>query len=133
MNAIMPQQIHSQSHLKRIAHIREAECIGCTKCLLACPFDAIIGGAKQLHTVLDAECTGCGLCVEPCPVDCIDLLPVKKSLYDPVRAQQRLEARNRRVGALRARQAAPLQRQDLKNEIQAAVARAKAKKQDLNP
>jgi len=57
-----------------VAYIREDECIGCTKCILACPVDAILGAAKQMHTVIVSECTGCDLCVEPCPVDCIDLL-----------------------------------------------------------
>lgn len=58
-----------------VAQIREDECIGCTKCLAACPVDAILGAAKRMHTVIEAECTGCELCVTPCPVDCIDLLP----------------------------------------------------------
>ncbi|MGP9498066.1 electron transport complex subunit RsxB [Halomonas sp. AOP43-D1-4] len=58
-----------------VAYIREAECIGCTKCIQACPVDAIIGAAKQMHTVIEDECTGCDLCVDPCPVDCIDMLP----------------------------------------------------------
>ncbi len=61
---------------KMVAFIREAECIGCTKCIQACPVDAILGAAKQMHTVISAECTGCDLCVEPCPVDCIDMVPV---------------------------------------------------------
>jgi electron transport complex protein RnfB len=59
-----------------VAFIREAECIGCTKCIQACPTDAILGAAKQMHTVIADECTGCDLCVEPCPVDCIDMIPV---------------------------------------------------------
>ena len=59
----------------RVAVIREAECIGCTKCIQACPVDAILGAAKRMHTVIADECTGCELCVAPCPVDCIDLLP----------------------------------------------------------
>ncbi len=63
--------------VKQVAFIREDECIGCTKCLQACPVDAIVGAAKQMHTVIASECTGCDLCVEPCPVDCIDMLPVK--------------------------------------------------------
>ena len=58
-----------------VAFIREAECIGCTKCIQACPVDAIVGAAKLMHTVLIEECTGCNLCVPPCPVDCIDLVP----------------------------------------------------------
>jgi len=65
---------------KRVAVIREAECIGCTKCLQACPMDAILGAAKQMHTVIADECTGCDLCVEPCPVDCIDLVPIATTL-----------------------------------------------------
>ncbi len=58
-----------------VAIIREPECIGCTKCIQACPVDAILGSAKTMHTVLTSECTGCDLCVEPCPVDCIDIVP----------------------------------------------------------
>ena len=63
-----------------VAFIREAECIGCTKCIQACPVDAIVGAAKQMHTVIASECTGCDLCVEPCPVDCIDMIPVGSTL-----------------------------------------------------
>ena len=64
----------------QVAYIREAECIGCTKCIQACPVDAIVGAAKLMHTVISAECTGCDLCVAPCPVDCIDLLPLSASI-----------------------------------------------------
>lgn len=60
------------------AVIREAECIGCTKCISACPVDAIIGAAKSMHVVLSDYCTGCELCISPCPVDCIDMVPIKK-------------------------------------------------------
>lgn len=61
---------------KRVAIIREDECIGCTKCIQACPVDAILGAAKQMHTVIADECTGCDLCVDPCPVDCIDMVNI---------------------------------------------------------
>ena len=54
--------------------IDEQACIGCTKCLPACPVDAIIGAQKQVHIVLADVCTGCGLCVPPCPVDCISFV-----------------------------------------------------------
>ncbi len=67
---------HGEEDVKKVAFIREDECIGCTKCIQACPVDAILGAAKQMHTVLSEECTGCDLCVEPCPVDCIDMVPV---------------------------------------------------------
>jgi electron transport complex protein RnfB len=57
-----------------IAHIDEALCIGCVKCVRACPVDAILGAAGQMHSILPGQCTGCGLCVAPCPVDCITLV-----------------------------------------------------------
>lgn len=66
---------HGVEDVKKVAYIREDECIGCTKCIQACPIDAILGAAKLMHTVIAKECTGCDLCVEPCPVDCIDMIP----------------------------------------------------------
>ncbi len=59
----------------QVAEIIEADCIGCTKCIQACPVDAIVGGAKFMHTVIDGLCTGCELCIPPCPVDCIVMVP----------------------------------------------------------
>lgn len=47
------------------------QCIGCTKCIRACPVDAIVGAPKYLHVIMADRCTGCGLCVAPCPVDCV--------------------------------------------------------------
>jgi Na+-translocating ferredoxin:NAD+ oxidoreductase subunit B len=73
---ILPLDIEGPPPLRTIAYIREDECIGCTKCIQACPVDAIVGAAKLMHTVIAAECTGCDLCVEPCPVDCIEMRPL---------------------------------------------------------
>lgn len=99
----------------QVAYIREAECIGCTKCIQACPIDAIVGAAKLMHTVLIDECTGCDLCVAPCPVDCIEMhtlppstLPVVGGLAFSLEeqraraakrdhARQRFERRNARL------------------------------------
>ncbi|GHB62778.1 electron transport complex subunit B [Psychrosphaera saromensis] len=67
---------HGEEDVKKVAFIREDECIGCTKCIQACPVDAIMGASKVMHTVIIDECTGCDLCVEPCPVDCIDMVPL---------------------------------------------------------
>ena len=54
-----------------VAVIDEDVCIGCTKCIQACPVDAIVGASKRMHTVIASWCTGCELCIPPCPVDCI--------------------------------------------------------------
>ncbi len=56
------------------AVIDEAWCIGCTRCIDACPVDCIVGASKQMHTVIAPLCTGCELCVAACPVDCIALV-----------------------------------------------------------
>jgi electron transport complex protein RnfB len=66
---------------KMVAIIDESTCIGCTLCIQACPVDAILGAAKQMHTIIEPECTGCELCVEPCPVDCIDMVPIKEDIF----------------------------------------------------
>lgn len=65
---------------KTVVIIDEETCIGCTLCIQACPIDAIVGAAKQMHTVIESECTGCDLCIAPCPVDCIFVVPVKTEL-----------------------------------------------------
>ncbi len=62
--------------IKKVAFIHEDLCIGCTKCIQACPVDAIVGAAKMMHTVIKSECTGCDLCVDPCPTDCIEMIEV---------------------------------------------------------
>jgi len=60
-----------------VAVIDEQQCIGCTLCIQACPVDAIVGAAKQMHTVIASECTGCELCLPPCPVECIHMQPIE--------------------------------------------------------
>jgi electron transport complex protein RnfB len=114
----------------QVALIDEDTCIGCTRCIQACPVDAITGAAKRMHTVIAAECTGCELCLPPCPVDCIDLVkawpdtaarpaPAAGALETLRRrhitardrraadhARQRHEARERRLGAARERREA---------------------------
>ena len=60
---------------RTVAFIDEQTCIGCTKCIQACPVDAIVGASRYMHTVIAADCTGCELCIPPCPVDCIVMQP----------------------------------------------------------
>ena len=73
------KSLDAQEKPKLLAFIREDECIGCTKCIQACPVDAIMGATRQMHTVISDECTGCELCVAPCPTDCIDMIPIALS------------------------------------------------------
>lgn len=69
--------VHAPLHL---AWIREDECIGCLKCVQACPVDAIVGASKHIHTVIAERCTGCELCLPPCPVECIRMEAVGENL-----------------------------------------------------
>lgn len=125
--------VEQQQKTPQLANIRAAECIGCTKCIQACPVDAIVGAAKQLHFIINAECTGCGLCVTPCPVDCIDMIAVENLSYQPeqarVRYNAKLERKNNKLENIpivpQAISNPPLNR---KAYIQAAMERAKAKK-----
>lgn len=115
-----------------VAIIREAECIGCTKCIQACPVDAIMGMAKQMHTIIAAECTGCELCIAPCPVDCIDTVPAA-----PMDIARKNVARTRfqvRENRLRQKSGSKniareiIQGDTRKDYVAAAIARAEAKK-----
>ena len=139
----------------QIAFIREAECIGCTKCIQACPVDAIVGAAKLMHTVLIDECTGCDLCVAPCPVDCIEMHPLPANTIPVVgglafdleeqraraekrdHARQRFERRNQRLlreeqqkqGEREARaQRAAQPQESTADPVQAALERVRAQK-----
>jgi electron transport complex protein RnfB len=58
---------------EKAAVIDEPRCIGCARCIEACPVDAIVGAHGLMHTVVEAWCIGCGLCPPACPVDCIDM------------------------------------------------------------
>lgn len=108
-------------------------CIGCTKCIQACPVDAIVGAGKRLHGVIAAECNGCGLCVAPCPVDCIHLLaqPEPAASERAARAatnRRRYDARQRRLATETAASSdAPAPASTgLSADVQTALARARA-------
>lgn len=122
-----------------IAKIREAECIGCTKCIAACPVDAIIGGAKSMHVILTDACTGCELCIPPCPVDCIDMLPITTATTKVEQQEKRDQARNhfkrremrlqkeKDIEAAQIKLAATQKKQALQSYITDALNRAKNK------
>jgi len=114
-----------------LAVIREHECIGCTKCIQACPVDAIIGSGKTMHTVITDVCNGCELCIPPCPVDCIDTIahPVYDNAHQIAdQSQQRYQKHQARQQAQQSQK--PYQPDTLAKrqaDIKAAVARAKQK------
>lgn len=129
-----------------VAFIEEPLCIGCTKCIAACPVDAITGAQKQMHTVVEVLCTGCGLCLPPCPVDCIRLTPAQ-GVTEGLEGWQFPRAGTERAEALRGRYARFQQRRPKTRsershhtqeaealkahhqaEIAAALARVKAKR-----
>lgn len=90
-------QTDSQTHrpMEMRAVIREDDCIGCTKCIPACPVDAIVGSGKRMHTIFTDLCTGCELCLPPCPVDCIELVPYPRFINDDERYQEQQYLRKR--------------------------------------
>lgn len=111
-----------------VAVIDESLCIGCTLCIQACPVDAIVGAAKQMHTVVAELCTGCDLCVAPCPVDCIAMVEVTtgKTGWAAWPQQQADDARARHNF-----RTARLQRERAENDARLA-AKAAAKLQEVN-
>ena len=138
---------YGKHETRKLAVIDEAQCIGCTLCIQACPVDAIVGGAKLMHTVIAQECTGCDLCVAPCPMDCIAMIdaPVNPQIdrsqwfwleYAPIevsRARQRTEARTVRIAkkknTKKRMSAMPCTHQPpTRAAIDAAVARSKMKR-----
>lgn len=135
---------HGAEAPRVVAYILEEHCIGCTKCLPACPVDAILGANKRMHTVIAAECTGCELCIAPCPVDCIVMVadtarnggprgPIDQR--EAAHFRNRYHAHQARATQRLAEQAARLEakRVDLKQQTGAstladAIARAKARR-----
>lgn len=120
----------------QIAYIREAECIGCTKCIQACPVDAIVGAAKLMHTVIIDECTGCDLCVAPCPVDCIEMRPLPPNTVLPVVGGLALTPQARQARTLKrdhARSRFEQRNARLQREEQQKVAERQARQQAAQP
>ncbi|MFI3187016.1 MAG: RnfABCDGE type electron transport complex subunit B [Methylococcaceae bacterium] len=95
---VAPKPLNSEFGLHKapgVAFIIEQDCIGCVKCIAACPVDAIVGAAKFMHTVIASECTGCELCIAPCPVDCIIMMPLPVNNSIELRAQKSAQAKRR--------------------------------------
>jgi electron transport complex protein RnfB len=136
-------RVHGDHKPREVAAIDEGICIGCRKCIDACPVDAIVGARKLMHTVIAVECTGCGLCVPPCPVDCIAMLAVatvgdRWPEYPQAQTNRWRERTERRLARLARRKTEPADSaaaksifpdsETIRGDIRAAVARAREKK-----
>lgn len=148
---------HGVEQPLHVAIIDEALCIGCTLCIQACPVDAIVGATRRMHTVIAQDCTGCELCVAPCPVDCIAMRPVDPprawSDDDAAAARARHQMRTARLARekaendarLAAKALAKLDELDARDDlapheierkkavVQAAIERARARRQQRDP
>jgi len=116
-----------------IALIDEARCIGCTRCIDACPVDAIAGAEQLMHSVIAAYCTGCKLCLPPCPVDCIAMVPPRPDQpwteADARAAKARGAARRHRLAAARrALERAGAPGRDRRRVLDEAIARARRRR-----
>ena len=129
-------EMESKAKPHSYAVIREEECIGCTKCIQACPVDAILGSGKWMHTVIADECTGCELCIAPCPVDCIDMIPTNapasmKSNHYRKRYQARQHRIQNRTQKTNRSLEQPLNPIDAKKYMTAALERIQSKKNNF--
>ena len=147
--AIQFDRSRGEHKVPQLALIVEADCLGCTKCIQACPVDAIVGAAKRMHSVIAKLCTGCDLCLPPCPVDCIDMLPVAEAQASWTQAmadaaRSRFQFRGVRLARGEAEHARRLAWKDedkrgqpmadaKKAVILAAIARAKARTAAVQP
>jgi electron transport complex protein RnfB len=108
-----------------VALVDEARCIGCTRCIDACPVDAIVGAQGLMHAVIAEYCTGCELCLPPCPVDCIDMVPVQVpwTKADAAAAKRRAAFRKKRIADKEPKTSSA----DRKSVIAAALKRKQAR------
>ncbi|HEB78556.1 MAG TPA: RnfABCDGE type electron transport complex subunit B [Methylothermaceae bacterium] len=106
----------------RVALIDESRCIGCARCLEACPVDAIVGARNLMHTVIAAECIGCELCLPPCPVNCIEMVPTPESVMPKSKAE--IQARGQLAKARHRARQARLQREAQRRRAKLAARKA---------
>jgi electron transport complex protein RnfB len=80
-----------------VALVDESRCIGCTRCIDACPVDAIVGAQGLMHSVVEPWCIGCALCLPPCPVDCIDMVRARSAWSEELKRAAGRRGRRRKA------------------------------------
>ena len=124
----------------QLAVIQEDQCVGCTKCIAACPVDAIVGAQGFMHTILVDECIGCNLCVAPCPMDCIEVITRPEPITAEFKSNLALQAKTRYKNRMKRLQQKALRALpspekadnslNIQVEIEEAILRVKGKKQN---
>jgi electron transport complex protein RnfB len=114
---------------RAVAVVDEARCIGCTLCIAACPADAIVGANGMMHAVIEKYCIGCDLCVPPCPVDCIDMVPSQREWTAPDVSAAKVRIRARKSRLLAPAEIPPTAPGERRSAVDAAIARARARRE----
>jgi NADH:ubiquinone oxidoreductase subunit F (NADH-binding)/(2Fe-2S) ferredoxin/Fe-S-cluster-containing hydrogenase component 2 len=69
-------------------YIDAEKCIGCQRCIKACPVDAITGEKKEPHEIDQDKCTQCAACFDACPkkVGAVQVLSEGIAASEPLEA-----------------------------------------------
>ncbi|TFF88041.1 MAG: 4Fe-4S dicluster domain-containing protein [Promethearchaeota archaeon] len=70
----------------------ESKCVGCGTCIEFCPTEAIsLKDEKAVHK--DKLCIGCGQCYLQCPEGAVELIPMERMVFLPLKKKSKWEER----------------------------------------
>lgn len=88
------QPVHTSSYITKT---EDDSCIGCGKCITACPINAISFAAedpakpgKKSVVIDESICLGCGVCVRACPVKSLNLERRAEKIITPINSVHRV-------------------------------------------